>query len=158
MSYTIRQFVQGALEEIGYADYAFDLTPAQLQSAAGRLNAMLAEWNAKGVRLGATLWSNPDDIDLDADSNIPDMANEAVITSLAVRIAPGYGKTVSPDTKATAKNAYDTLLAKAAFPPEMQLPGTMPSGAGNKPWRYEGPFLYPPADPVTAGPDSVLEI
>jgi hypothetical protein len=158
MAYTIRQFVQSAFEEIGYADYVFDLTPAQLQSAAVRLNSMLAGWNAKGVRLGATLWDNPADVDLDADSNIPDMANEAVIASLAVRIAPSYGKTVSPDTKAAAKDAYNTLLARAAMPPEMQLPGTMPAGAGNKPWRYEGPFLYPPADPVTTGPDSVLEI
>jgi len=40
----------------------------------------------------------------------------------------------------------------------MQFPKNMPAGAGNKPWRYNNPFLLPPADPVTVGPDGDLEL
>lgn len=156
MSYTIRQFVTSALEEIGLAAYVFDMGPEQLASAAKRWNSMLAEWNAKGIRLGATLYANPDDIDLDASSNVPDNANEAIITNLAIRIAPMYGKQVMPATSLAAKRAYDTVLLDFCQPIEMQLT-EMPSGAGNKPWRWGDAFTPEPGDPLDVGPDSPLE-
>jgi hypothetical protein len=157
MGYTKRQFVTAAFEEIGLADYVFDLSPEQLESALRRLDAMLMEWNAKGIRLGYASTSSPQDSDLDTETNVPDSAWEAVITNLAVRIAPGYGKTVSPDTKMVAKQGYNTLLQRATFPLEQQLPETMPSGAGNKPWWYDNPFLQRPVDPVDAGSDGPIE-
>lgn len=157
MGYTKRQFVTAAFEEIGLADYVFDLTPEQLESALRRLDAMMMEWNAKGIRLGYASASSPQDSDLDTETNVPDSGWEAVITNLAVRIAPGYGKVVSPDTKAIAKNAYNTLLQRATFPLEQQLPDTMPSGAGNKPWWYDNPFLQQPVDPVDVGPDGPID-
>lgn len=158
MGYSKRQFVAAAFEEIGLASYAFDLQPQQFESALRRLDAMMASWNALGIRLGYPLPSSPQFSDLDAQSEVPDSANEAIITNLAVKIAPGYGKQVMPDTKATAKETYNTLLSRAAAPLEQQLPGTMPSGAGNKPWRvYDDPFLRPPVDPVLAGQDGPIE-
>lgn len=156
MSYTIRQFVEAAQEEIGVAAYNFDMGPEQMASAAKRMNAMLAEWNAKGIRLGATLYSNPDDIDLDANSNVSDNANEAIITNLALRIAPMFGKAPMQDTRATARRSYDAMVLAFSQPIEMQLP-SMPSGAGNKPWRDLNPFTPYPAQPVNAGPDGPLE-
>ena len=158
MGYSKRQFVAAAFEEIGLASYAFDLQPQQFESALRRLDAMMASWNTLGIRLGYPLPSSPQFSDLDAPSEVPDSANEAIITNLAVKIAPGYGKQVMPDTKATAKETYNTLLSRAAAPLEQQLPGTMPSGAGNKPWRvYDDPFLRPPVDPVLAGQDGPIE-
>jgi hypothetical protein len=157
MGYSKRQFISAAFEEIGMAEYVFDLQPEQLQSALNRLDAMLAEWNAKGLRLGYSLPSSPQDSDLDEPTFAPDSAWEAIITNLAIRIAPGYGKAVSPDTKVTAKAAYNTLLQRAAFPLEQQLPETMPTGQGNKPWRWDNPFVPRPVDPVDAGPDGPIE-
>ena len=158
MGYSKRQFVAAAFEEIGLASYAFDLQPQQFESALRRLDAMMASWNALGIRLGYPLPSSPQFSDLDAQSEVPDSANEAIITNLAVKIAPGYGKQVMPDTKATAKETYNTLLSRATAPLEQQLPGTMPSGAGNKPWRvYDDPFLRPPVDPVLAGQDGPIQ-
>lgn len=158
MGYSKCQFVAAAFEEIGLASYAFDLQPQQFESALRRLDAMMASWNALGIRLGYPMPSSPQFSDLDAQSEVPDSANEAIITNLAVKIAPGYGKQVMQDTKATAKETYNTLLSRAAAPLEQQLPGTMPSGAGNKPWRvYDDPFLRPPVDPVLAGQDGPIE-
>ena len=157
MGYTKRQFVTAAFEEIGLADYVFDLQPEQLESALRRLDAMMMEWNAQGVRLGYPIASSPQDADLDTDTFTPDSAWEAVITNLAIRIAPGYGKTVSPDTKAMAKNAYNILLQRATFPLEKQLPETMPIGQGNKPWRWDNAYVYSPVDPVDAGSDGPIE-
>jgi hypothetical protein len=157
MSWTKRQFVVQAFEEIGYASYVYDLEPEQLQAALRRLDAMVATWNAKGIRLGYPLPSSPENSDLDTETNVPDSANEAIYTNLAIKIAPTVGKMVSQDTKATAKSAYDTLVMRAAMPPEMQLPGTLPSGAGNKPWRYDDEYITDPSDPLLAGGDGELE-
>lgn len=159
MSYTKRQFVLAAFEEIGLAAYTFDLQPDQLESARRRLDAMIADWNGKGIRIGYPIPSSPQDGSIDEETFVPDSAYEAIICNLGVRLAPSYGKQVMPETKATAKQGYDTLLQRATFPLEQQMPATMPAGAGNKPWRvYDNPFLRPPVNPVQVGPDGPLEL
>lgn len=158
MGYSKRQFIAAAFEEIGLASYAFDLQPEQQQSALRRLDSMMADWNGKGIRLGYPIPGSPQFSDLDEPSEVPDSANEAIITNLALRLAPSYGKTVSSNTQATAKDSYNTVLSRAVYPSQQQLPGTMPAGAGNKTWRvYNNPFIRPPVDPVTVGPDGPLE-
>jgi hypothetical protein len=119
---------------------------------------MMAAWNALGIRLGYPLPSSPDDSDLDEETNVPDSANEAIYSNLAIKLAPSYGKQVMPDTKMTAKESYNTLLSRAAMPMEQQMPSTMPSGAGNKPWRvYDDPFVRPPVSPLLAGGDGEIQ-
>jgi hypothetical protein len=155
--YSKRQFISAAFDEIGLASYAFDLQPEQFEAALKRLDAMMADWNGKGIRLGYPLPSSPQYSDLDAQSEVPDSAFESIICNLAIRIAPSYGKQVMPQTQIAAKSAYQTLLSRATMPLEMQLPGSMPSGAGNKPWRvYDEPFLRRPIDPVLAGQDGPI--
>ena len=159
MSYSKRQYVEAAFAEIGMAGYVFDLQPQDLEQALRRLDAMMAEWNAKGIRLGYPLPGSPQFSDINVQSEVPDSANEAIITNLGMRLAAGYGKAVMPQTMMVAKQAYNTLLARATFPVQQQLPATMPAGAGTKPWRvYDNPFIRPPVDPVQVGPDGVLEL
>ena len=159
MGYSKRQFVTAALEEIGIASYSFDVSPEQLESALRRLDSMIADWNGKGIRLGYPLPSSPEFSDIDAESEVPDSANEAIITNLAIRIAPSYGKQLMVETKITARDAYQTLLNRATLAPQQQLPGSMPAGAGNKPWRvYDDPFLNTPVDYVQTGQDGPLNI
>lgn len=157
MSWTKRQLVVQAYEEIGYASYAFDLQPEQLQAGLRRLESMMGTWNGRGIRLGYPLTQNPYAADLDVDSNVPDSANEAIYTNLAIRIAPIVGKTASTETKQAARGAYMELLSRATFPQEQQMPATMPAGAGNKPWRQDTPFLPGPEDQIDAGPDGPIE-
>lgn len=146
-----------AFEEIGYASYAYDLQPEQLQAGLRRLEAMMGTWNGRGVRLSYPLSSNPDAADLDTNSNVPDSANEAIYTNLAIRIAPIVGKTASPETKQAARAAYMELLSRFAKPQEMQFPNTMPAGAGNKPWRQDTPFLPGPEEQLDAGDDGPIQ-
>jgi hypothetical protein len=159
MSWTKRELLVAAFGEIGLASYVYDLSPEQLQAALARLDSMMGTWNGQGIRLGYPLPSTPGASNLDDASNLPDSANETVFQNLATRIAPGYGKQVSPDTKTSAYNGYNAMLtASMGAPPQMQMPGTMPAGAGNKPWRNTGqPFLNPPTDPLLAGQDGQIE-
>ena len=156
MSWTKLQFVQQAFRKAGLAAYVFDLTPDQLDSAMHDLDAMMATWNAKGIRLGYPVPTSPENATLGQETNVPDSANEAIYLNLAIRIAPDFGKMIPPEVKVSAKLAYDALLSRAAMPDEMQLP-SMPSGAGNKSWRTDNPFLTAPVDPLLAGQDSAID-
>lgn len=153
MSFSKRQFIAEAFGELGLVNYIFDLDPEDLERALRRLDAMMAEWNGRGLRLGYPIPSTPTVSDLDEVSGVPDSANEAIILNLAVRLAPGLGKSTSPDTKIAAKNALNMLMGRAALPPQVQLTG-LPAGAGSK--SIDAPFLAPATDPLTAGPDSEL--
>lgn len=158
MAYTKRQFVEAALTEIGLASYVFDIQPEQLEYARRRLDAMMADWNGKGLRLSYPIPASPEQGSLAEETNVPDSANEAVILNLAVRLAPSYGKQIMPDTRLLAKTAYDTVLQRATVPIELQFPDTLPSGAGNKYWRdADDPFMPTPVDPVETGPEGILE-
>ena len=157
MSWSKRQFIEQAFNEAGLASYVFDLTPEQLQSALRQMDAMLATWNAKGIRISYPLPGSPEASNIDAETTVPDSANEAIYLNLAVRIAPGFGRQLMPDTKASAKAAYDALLSIAAMPMEMQLPQGVPLGAGNKPFVLGNQFTAYPIDPLLAGQDSEIE-
>lgn len=160
MSWTKRQIITQAFEEIGLAAYVFDLTPEQLDSALRRLDAMVGGWNANGVRIAYPLPSSPQDSDLDQDTNAPDFAVEALYLGLAVRLAPGFGKVPSPETKMFADMAYSNMANQVAIPtPERQMPQTLPRGQGTKPWRnFNNPFVYAPSQEVLAGSDNPIDL
>ena len=129
------------------------LTPDEEQGILRRLDAQMALWDSKDIRVGYLLTSDPDDADLDAPSGIPDAAVEAVFLNLAIKLAPGYGKTLSPDTRISAKAAYDALLTNAAQPLQ-SVRAPMLAGAGNK---SRMPFLPTPAEPILAGTDGAID-
>lgn len=151
MGWTKRQYAEDALMELGIASYVFDIEADQLEAAVRRLDTMMAEWNGRGIRLGYPLPSSPGSTNIDADAGTPDSAHDAIVTNLALRLAPSYGKQVGVETKATARHGFNTLMARAAYPPEMQLP-SMPAGAGNR-----GEVFFPkPDSPLAVGPDGEM--
>jgi len=92
VSYTKRQFIEAAFEEIGLAAYTFDITPEQMNSALRRLDAMMATWNGKGIRLAYPLPGSPDYAGLDEITSVPDSANEVRIRCLAALIMRDWMK------------------------------------------------------------------
>jgi len=140
--YTKRQVIEQAFEEIGLASYIFDLTAEQLQSALRRLDLMVASWQAMNIQIGYPLPSTPGTSNIDEEIQTSTTNNEALVLNLAVRLAPSYGKSVSPDTKITAKNLYNQLLIEAAMPYEQQFVKTLPLGAGYK--RTDQVFVNTP--------------
>jgi hypothetical protein len=132
MSFTKKQIIEQAFEEIGLASYIFDLTPDQLDSALRRLDLMVASWQAMNIQIGYPLPASPGNSNIDEEIQTSLNNNEALVLNLAVRLAPAYGKSVSQDTKTTAKNLYNQLLIEAAMPYEQQFVRTLPLGAGYK--------------------------
>jgi hypothetical protein len=119
---------------------------------------MVAGWNANGARIGWPLPSQPGESDIDAQTNAPDIANEAIYANLAVRLAPAFGKVVLPELKQLANTSYSNLLNQIIdLPPERQMPSTMSQGAGNKPWRnFNSPFVRPPQENLETGADNII--
>ena len=95
-----------AFEEIGLANYNFDLQPEQFQSGLKKLDTMMARWNKNGIRIGYPLSSSPSTSNLNEDTNVRDSSLEAIYKNLAVRIAPSFGKVLSIDTKIEAKGSW----------------------------------------------------
>lgn len=158
MSWTKRELVQNAFEEVGLASYAFDLQPEQYQAGLRRLDNMMATWNTRGLRMGYPLADSPAGSDLDQDAGVTDEAIEAIVSNLAIRLAPMLGKTVSPDTKATARGAYMALLSRFSDIVERRIDrSAVPAGQGTKYWRYNSdPFLEREERGLTVGPDDTL--
>ena len=154
MSYTKRQIILSAMSEIGLSSYSFDLSADQIEQALWRLDAMMEDWVTRGIRLGYPSAASPELSNAYTETNLPGYAQTAVITNLAVQIAPSYGKAVSPQTLATARASLNSLLARAAMPSEVQL-DALPAGAGHK--DVDEPFLAPPTDTLVAGPDAGLD-
>ena len=161
MPYSKKQFVQAALEEIGLAAHIFDASPEEIESGVRRLDAMIGQWNARGIRLGYPMPDSPENTVIDQKTSVPDSTNDAVITGLAVRLAPSYGKALARETKVNAKSGFDTLvlLSGVTSPLEKQFPNTMPVGAGHKVRRYGNgnPFFGTPEDPVDASSAGELD-
>jgi hypothetical protein len=140
--WTKKQIIEQAFEEIGLASYIFDITADQLESALRRLDLMVASWQARNIQIGYPLPASPGNSNIDEEIQTSLNNNEALVLNLAVRLAPAYGKSVSPDTKATAKLLYDQLLIEAAMPYEQQFVRTLPLGAGYK--RTDQVFVNSP--------------
>lgn len=156
MSYTKRQFVEAAFDEIGLTDSTDN---EQKQSALKRMDAMVASWSKRGIRIGYPLPTSPEDSSLDDETNVPDSANEVIISGLAIKISPSYGKAVQRETKVAFRESFRVLLTDAVEPKERQFPDSLPRGSGHKPHRTYGQEYFQESDQaIQTGKDGDLEL
>lgn len=144
MGWSKRDFINQAYAEIGIAAHDFDIQPEQYQHAARILDAMMAEFNTRGVRVGYTINKTANSQALDDDTGVRDAANACVYLNLACRLAPTHGKQLNPETVKAASSAYGALVVSLACEkPRIAYPHSLPRGAGNKPWRRDGDNFMP---------------
>jgi hypothetical protein len=158
MSYTKREFVLTAFEEIGLgANY--DLQPEQLQTALKRLDAMMATWNKRGIRIGYPLVSSPENSSLDTETNVPDEANETIYTNLAVRLCKPFGVMLTADLNDRANDLFKNLMTSNFELEEVDL-DTLPIGAGNNYWGLQNQKFINQASntDIAVGNDGKLDI
>lgn len=158
MPWTKRMFVEKAFEEIGRANYVFDISPEMFQSACVSLDSMMAFWDTvKGIRLGYPQSLNPSNIDFDTIANVPDFANLPIYKNLACIIAPPIGKMVMPETTKQANDGLDGLISwSASNPPQVKMPSGVPAGAG---WKFRRrTFLPPSSEVLDVGDDAEFDL
>ena len=133
MSWTKREIITQAFGELGLASYVFNLTAEELQDAMRRLDTMMGIWTTRNI-IFDPVYPQPATYgtgDLEDDTNAPDDALEPMYLNLAIRLAPSFGKTPSPDTRAAAKAGYTTMLGQYVVGAQVSLKGTI-KGAGAK--------------------------
>lgn len=123
-----REIIKEAYAELGKASYEFDLNPEDLQAALRKLDTMMASWNGMGVRIGYAGGQGSGDIDV--SSELPGWADDAIISNLAIRLAPGLGKIPSPETKAAAASGFNTIMLRVAAPAVRSKVGYGGAGSG----------------------------
>ena len=116
-----------AYSELGLAGYVFDLSPEEEQEALRRANRMAAMWDSLLIRLGYSMGT-----DINAESGLPDTAEECFVLQLALRLAPTVGKTLSSESRVNARTALNALLAAQAKRPQQSYPARLPIGKGNR--------------------------
>lgn len=158
MAYAKRWYVEKSFSKIGLASYVYDLTADQLQEALDALDSMMATWDSTGIRVGWSIPNADGESSLDDEVNVPYYAREPIFYQLGLRLAPNFGKTLSPEFRQAARDAMVALERQNAQPVAYQFPDTLPSGAGNKPWRtWDNPFLGPPVNELAAGGDGPID-
>ena len=138
MAKTKGEIVRMALAYSGIADYEFDIIAEELATGVDFLDAMMALWSSKNLKVPYNFEGDAED-----SSGLPTIANEAVATNLAIRLAPTYGKQLSMETRSLAKQGLNALYAESAKPIEQQL-SAIPAGAGHKDGTFFNPsFQFP---------------
>ncbi|HEX7891469.1 MAG TPA: packaged DNA stabilization gp4 family protein [Ramlibacter sp.] len=123
---TKQELIEQALAEFGITS-AFDVSPEELQEGLKRLNRIAAQWDGIGIRVGFNLGGGLED-----SVGIPDTAEDAFATNLALRWASSFGKTVGADTRKAAAQGFNALYTARAPRPEVPQSSRLPLGAGNR--------------------------
>ena len=106
---TTLDIIEDALREINVISEVDSASAEQGSYALRKLNQMMALWEERDIdNLG--WYAQPDTT---GTIPIPDYAELAVTTALAVAIAPKYGATVSPELAAVASSAFSTVQRKS---------------------------------------------
>ena len=137
--------IQGAYEQLRIWGVTRIPSPTETVLALKRLNGLLLHWENQNIYLGWNVGAdNPND-----ESGLPDWAQEAVFTNLALKLAPTFGKMATPDMKSEASETYNAICLSCYA--NMEYPDTMPVGAGNQRYGYSSRRFFVEDDPDTAG-------
>lgn len=154
MSITKRDIINGAFEELGLGE-GYDATPEDYASALRRLDGMMAEWSSYGIQTGWPLVSQSSVSSIDDGVGLILPLREGAIASLAVRIAPAFGKTPSMDTKLAAVRGWNVAMRLASEPPQKLINTRVaPAGAGHK--RRNTSQLLAPDGPHQITPEGKI--
>lgn len=124
---TALSLIEDALSEIRVKKAGVDLQPDEISDSLRKLNQLMTAWDAQGIHLGYRKVSDSGD-----ETGIPDWAELATGTTLAILLAPSFGKNVSNSLVASQEGAYTAMLNRLIAPPKVHYPGTLPVGSGNQ--------------------------
>jgi hypothetical protein len=135
-SYTKRHYIELAFEECGLAGYEFERTAEEIGAALRKLNAMMDEhpWNTLGYVQSGYGNGLPTEL-----SGIPRDVTNVVSMYLAMRIAPNFGITMLPESRAALARSFMLMQSQYAVVPSMLYDPRTARGMGNKP--HDRPFV-----------------
>ena len=134
---TALDLIKPALQHIVVQGSEAALEPAEYQDTIAALNNMMAAYEARGVDLN---WTEV--ISVSQKIYIDPGSFEAISALLAIKIAPQFDATPSPELHLMAKEGKDTLYILGQTITETSEPADLPVGSGNEAYqtrRFYGP-------------------
>lgn len=148
MGWTKRQVVAKAYGVTGVAEANMDTE--ELLEGMTSLDAMMASWEGRGMRLGYLASNTPTEGDLGQDTGLPPWAIQAVYLNLGIELAAVNGREVMPDTRALAERALNAVRLRTRRGAQMKLGPGVPAGGGNRRWRGQtGDFIVDDEDDLS---------
>lgn len=136
MSRTKGDLVLKALRKAGLYSNATltDADPQAIQDAIQDLEDMMAQWEAKGIKLGYLFADAENAVEPmpDDDSGIASWANDGVSLKLAIQICMDNVIQPSDALLTAADSAYQVLCIALTTIPSLERRNDMPRGAGNR--------------------------
>ena len=127
-------------EECGRAGYDFDRLPSEDASTLRKMDAVMSQLLSQGVAVNYNFpavfgQGKPSDA-----MGVPDSVLDTIAMMVALRVAPGMGKTMSVESRKALAEGKAFLFAETSKLPDMLLPKTTASGSGWYPWQIWFPF------------------
>lgn len=126
---TIKEIINDAFDDLEIKSAEVDLTDSELAIGIRRLNRMMVSLAATGMDFGFTKAVTVDD-----EFTAPDWFEDMAITSLAIRLASGFGVPVTEALAINARIAAKIVFLRISEMSAPSFPNTLPLGAGN----YQG--------------------
>lgn len=126
---TAGDVIKYALQQILVQESEADLEPDEYADSIAQLNRMMAAWEAQGIDLGYTSVDNVSDV-----VSVADGALDGIISSLAIRVAPMFGRPIPGDLREWNREAMQAVRLLGQYLPPSEMPYTLPKGSGN----YDG--------------------
>lgn len=124
---TANDIIVRAFNRIGIRASETAIEADEAQDALSLLNDMLVSWEESGLVLGFSPIPN-----LTSIVRIPRGTEFAVKENLAVRLAPEYSREIPDILVASANDAMKDLLQRQGNIGDVDMPGTLPLGSGNR--------------------------
>lgn len=143
---TAGEIITDALQEINVQEDEQSIQNTDFQAGLRYLNRMVNEWAARGMSLGFTTITK-----ISEQVTVPDGVLGAIVSNLAIRLAPQFDVAIPIELAATAKDGMDAVRHLTVGTEATQMPGTMPIGSGNEGYRdgFTRRKFYPGVDPDT---------
>jgi hypothetical protein len=120
-------------------------TGSQVNKALNRLEMMMALWEGKNIRVG---YNFEDDPDINSPHNVDRKYWEVIETSLACGLLSDFRKEPTVGLMRSQKGSYSVLLSSTAQRRQVQYPGRMPLGRGNRVFVELEDSYYPDTEPL----------
>lgn len=155
MATTKSDIVASALNKLAVTGFDYEIDPEELKAGVVALEYMMADWDARGIKVGYRFANDPETANISDPVGTPDIAFRAMTYHLAIDLADSYGKQVTQSIAAGATSAMSSLLSAIQYVPEATYPSRMPRGSGNQIRYNRYARFYRPAptlDADNAGP------
>ena len=137
---TALEIINDALNDLEVKSSEVELTTNEIATGIRYLNRLVTSLAANGLQLPYKKVTNSTD-----ETNLPDWAEDLIVTYLAIRMAPAFGiVNINPGLMAAAQQALSTAQSQLVQVQETSFPSTLPCGSGNANYQTTKYFTYDP--------------